>query len=83
MEIDIEIKKITYNKIRLDDEAIIKVIADYIYNKYNIDKDDVIKDGNLTRDIEYHGSHSWYDIKVLREATDFDVTLLKLLKELK
>jgi hypothetical protein len=83
MGFDIEIKKTTYDKVHLKDEDIKKVVTGYITRKYNIYKDDRIEAGSLVRDVEYHGSHSWFDKEVVREATDFDVALLILLKELK
>jgi hypothetical protein len=83
MEIEVDIKQTTYSKIRLEHKQIKDVVERYIYNKYNVDKDDWIAEGDLMREIELYGSHSWFEKEVLRKATDFDAFLLKLLKELK
>jgi hypothetical protein len=83
MEFDIEIKKTTYDRVRLNDEDIKKVVLHYISRKYNIRKDDWVAEGDLTREVEYHGSHSWFEQEVIRKVTDFDVALLTLLRELK
>lgn len=83
MEIDIEIKRTTYNKIRLEDKEIKEVVSKFISSKYDIYYDDWIKDLNLMRSIEYHGSHSWFEDVVVRPIREFDPFLLKLLKEIK
>jgi len=83
MEFDIEIKKTTYDKVRLNDEDIKKVVSNYISRKYDIYYDDWIEDLTLMRSVEYHGSHSWFEDVVVRSMREFDPFLLKLLKELK
>jgi hypothetical protein len=83
MQFDIETSRTVYNKIRLEDKEIKDVVSKYINRKYNIYNDDWIAEGDLTRSVEYHGSHSWFEDEVIRKATEFDAALLKILRELK
>lgn len=83
MEIDVETSRTVYSKIHLEDKEIKDVVSKFISSKYNIYNDDWIESGSLVRDVEYHGSHSWFEKEVVREATDFDVALLKIFKDLK
>jgi hypothetical protein len=83
MEFDVEIREVKYHKVHLDDKEINDIVSKYINRRYNIYNDDWIKGSALMRETEHHGSHSWYEKDKVRDATDFDAFLLKLLKELK
>ena len=69
--------------VELDDLTIREIILSKFYEIFDLREDVYLKDDKLMYDIEYYTSHSWYDEKVLRDATEEDKVALQVLKKLK
>lgn len=69
-------------KITISDEQEKKIALEFIKKKYNIDILMWIEDGKLMQSVEYHTSHAWSCDEEVREATELDKCILKVVKDI-
>ncbi len=63
------------------------VVKDIVIKQYcevfNLPQDAYIRSGTVMEDVEQHGgSHSWFDEKILRKATEEDKAAVLILQKL-
>ncbi len=66
--------KEVHEKFRLTDHAVQTLVRDVIHEATGLERDTRVNDkGELVQETEqYGGSHSWWDTKPLRKATEAD-----------
>ena len=67
----------------ITDSQVEEMGIDYICKICGIYKNDYIKDGRLMREVEYHGSHSYWETENVCKATKLQINGVELLKAIK
>jgi hypothetical protein len=74
--------KTEYIDVEVSEREFRDLIINHIEQKFDVYRDDFIKDNDLYREYEYSGSHTWYETKKKRKASELDKAVLKVLIEL-
>ncbi len=68
-------------QVHIDNNQMQEIAFAYLEKRYKINRHMWIEDGKLIHDVEYIGSHKWYDKEEVREASKLDKYVLKILKD--
>lgn len=73
-------------EVNISDSTVKSIVLDEMCRILDIPRLAYIKKGKLMVDVEYGGSHVWYDEKIIRLASENDVaavlTIERMIKEL-
>lgn len=67
----------------LNEEQQKNITLDFIFNKFNWRENYNIKNGKVVVIKTYHGSHSWSQEEVVRDALEIDYFVAGLIKRIK
>jgi len=76
----VNITETKYKSLPLDTGEQERIVIKTLEEIYKVQGGDWIENGKLMREVEYHGSHSWYSNEVIRDSVKKDKEGLKVLK---
>jgi len=69
-------------EIHLDKSQQRDVTVEYLEDRYQIDRNMYVEDGNLIEEKKYNTGNTWYDQEIVRIATTMDKAILEVIRDL-
>ena len=79
----ITVTKKNYYDVDIDDQQMLEITLEYLYQKFNWKLGYYIKDNVVYEDVEYYTSHSYDVTEKVRDASFDDIMVYEFLKKLR